>query len=70
LDPRPFSFHQLVMMRKGCENENWDRLAYEMSILVTMNGNKNVDMNKFHKFKQQVDQSITRDELKNLKHFF
>lgn len=58
------------MMRKGCENENWDRLAYEMSILCTINGSKNVDMNKFHKFKQHVDQSITREELKNLKHFF
>lgn len=72
IDPRPFKFHQLLMMREGCENEYWDRLSYLIGVYLSSQGNKNVKINDFHKFKMAVkeERSMSKEELHSLKSYF
>ncbi len=59
-------------MREGCESESWDRLAYFIGVYLASQGNKNINVDSFHKFRQQKekDSSITKEELHSLKSHF
>jgi hypothetical protein len=67
LDPSPFSFHQIMLMRKGCEGERWDRLSYELAVYMSSKGAKNITVEQFHKFKMEQKPQMTTDALRALK---
>ena len=67
LDPRPYAFHQLKMMRDGRETESWDRLSYLLAAYFGSKGVKNVTMEQFHKFHMKAKPAFTTDNLKSLK---
>ena len=68
--PHPLAFHQLVLMREGCEKERWDRLAYDLAISSSMQGAKNITVNQFHKFYQDNKSDLTTEKLRSLKGHF
>ncbi len=70
IDPRPFTFHQLVLMRTAYENEQWDRLSYTLAVQMSAKGVKNVTSEQFHKFKATIKPQMTTDALRSLKGHF
>lgn len=69
MDPRPFKYHQLMMMREGSERESWDRLAYWCAIYSSAKGAKNVKIESYHKFEMAAKPQMTKEHLHSLKGF-
>ena len=68
MDPRPFKFHQLMIMREASERESWDRHSHWCATYVAAKGAKNVKMSSFHKFEMEdVTQQMTKEHLHSLK---
>ena len=72
LNPFDFQFYQLVAMRRGCEFESWDRLAFSTAYAASFVGVKKVKMENYHKFliDQKTQRGITKDELLGMKKHF
>ena len=68
--PHSLAYHQLSMMREGCEREGWDRLAYHLAVYMSAKGAKNITVNQFHKFYQDNKSDLTTEKLKSLKKHF
>lgn len=56
-------------MRRGAEEEEWDRLAFLLTNMAAMHGVKNTKMEQFHKFKMP-DQGLTKKRLHDMKAMF
>ncbi len=70
IDPRPFQFYQVMLMRHGREFESWDRLAFSTAYAASFVGVKNVKVENYHKFMIKKPKGIKRDELEKLKRYF
>ena len=69
LHPAPYSFHELLEMRKGFENEEWDRLSFLLANISKLAGAKDLEVSDFHKFKVKY-KGLTKDNIKNMKRHF
>jgi hypothetical protein len=68
-DPLPFSFYQLMKMRRAAEVERWDRLSFHIAHQAAFAGNKDIKINAFHKFHEDP-KKLTAEKLKSLKGLF
>ena len=73
IDPRPFSFWQLTIMKEGAERERWDRLAVQTTALVNCHVSKPVKFESFHKYeseKKNEESSLKAKNIRGMKHLF
>lgn len=56
-------------MRRGKEEEEWDRVSFLMANLAKMAGAKDVDVSDFHKFKMEY-KGMTKNNIKDMKKYF
>ena len=68
MDPSPFKFHQLMVMREAVERESWDRHAHWCAIYDSGQGAKNVTMSSYHKFEMDLNKpQMSKEHLHSLK---
>ena len=56
-------------MRRGAEEEAWDRLAFQLANIAAIAGAKNVKIENFHKFKEP-DTRLTAAKIRSMKGLF
>lgn len=56
-------------MRRGAEEESWDRLAFELNVVARLQGSKKATFDAFHKFRQG-EQKLNKQKLKSMKGLF
>jgi hypothetical protein len=73
IDPRPFSFWEVLMMKEGAERERWDRLSLMTSSLVNCHVKERVKWQSFHKYEFQDGgrgKRLTSSSISGLRHLF
>ena len=62
IDPRPFTFRELTLMRTGKEKEEWERLSFSLANQAAFQGAKKVKIESFNKFDMKSVQRVNNPQ--------